>query len=345
MKIHKLWWKLIYLHCLLILIATGCAGDGTQRGTFVWIDVPVNDLTIPLGETINFEGHATSPEGVSRVEIWINSELTMTVEELPTRGDLVSFKQTWTPPEGGDYIIMAVAFGESGNSSTPDSVIVHVGATSSVPAASEPTLVEITATPTEETLPEASVQFRADPPEIKAGACSVLRWQVENAQKVVLGSTEVGAQGSYEVCLCENTRYRLTVTYLDSTEEVFPVLIQVSGTCATPTPDIDGTPPPAPQPLKPVNGTVFGCIADTILRWEAVSDDSGIAEYRVEAQRRSGGGSWNVSPGSPWFGIHGTELLFSVECAWEYRWRVRAVDGAGNIGPWSNWWSFDVPLQ
>ncbi len=43
-------------------------------------------------------------------------------------------------------------------------------------------------------------------------------------------------------------------------------------------------------------------------------------------------------------GIGGTEKEISVECGWEYRWRVRAIDGAGNPGNWSDWFTFNVPL-
>ena len=62
---------------IILLTATGCGMQG--------------------GQAINLEGHATDPEGVSRVEIWVNSELTWTVEELPQQGNLVSFAHTWTP--------------------------------------------------------------------------------------------------------------------------------------------------------------------------------------------------------------------------------------------------------
>jgi hypothetical protein len=107
---------------------------------------------------------------------------------------------------------------------------------------------------------------------------------------------------------------------------------------------VDETPPGAPGLLKPLNGSDLGCIPDTILRWNAVSDESGIDEYQVQVQRHPGDDNWAAAPGSPWTGIGGTELSLNVECGWTYRWRVRAVDGAGNTGPWSSWWSFNIPL-
>jgi hypothetical protein len=80
------------------------------------------------------------------------------------------------------------------------------------------------------------------------------------------------------------------------------------------------------------------------LAWSAVSDPSGIDQYQLEAQRHSGDGVWHAVSGSPWNGLSGTSRSISVECGWTYRWRVRAVDGAGNTGAWSGWSAFAVVL-
>jgi hypothetical protein len=339
-------WKVSFFLCALAWITAGCGQTAAQGGTFAWIDVPVNDLTFPLGQEIRIEGHASDPTGVSRVEIWVNQELTWTVEDLPSSGDFVRFSQTWTPPEEGDYFILAAASGNGGESSTPASVIVHVGRLPAVALVTEESIeAPDPATPTPEpALPETVVQFWADPPQIEADSCTLLRWQVENAEKVVLGSSEVSKQGSYEVCLCESTSYSLTVTGLDGIAEEFKVSIPVSGICAPPTVEIDESPPPAPVLLKPLDGSDLDPVADTILRWNAVSDESGIAQYQVQVQRHSGDYNWTAAPGNPWTGLGETQLLLNVEYGYTYRWRVRAVDGAGNTGPWSGWFTFVVPL-
>lgn len=329
---------------LVLLMATGCAQQTAPEGAQVWIDVPVHGLTFPIAEPINIEGHASDPEGVTRVEIWVNSELIQTVKELPQLGNLVRFDHTWTPTEGGTYHILAVAVGASGESSTPDSVTVQVEEQQSSEEVTATATEEAVSDITEEAPLETTVQYWADPAEIDAGACSTLRWKVENAQEVVLGNTPVDAEGSYEVCLCESTSYRLTVTDLEGVMTEYPVLIEVEGVCATDTPEIDETPPPAPVLLKPLDGTDIGTVPDTMLRWEAVSDESGIAEYQVQIQSHTGDYNWSTAPGSPFTGISGTELLFSVEYGHTYRWRVRAIDGAGNPGSWSGWFTFIVPL-
>ncbi len=339
-------WRVSFLLCALASITAGCGQSAAQGGTFAWLDVPLNDLTIPLGQEIRIEGHASDPTGVSRVEIWVNQELTWTLDDLSTSGDFVRFSQSWIPQEEGDYFILAAASGNGGESSTPASVIVHVGRLPVVALVTEESIEEPDPpTPTPVTdLPETIVQFWADPLQIEADACTLLRWHVENAEKVVLGSTEVSEQGSYEVCLCESTSYRLTVTGLDGNAEEFKVSIPVSGTCAPPTMEIDETPPAAPALLKPLDGSDLGPVADAILRWNAVSDESGIAQYQVQVQRHSGDNDWTAAPGNPWTGLADTQLLLTVEYGYTYRWRVRAVDGAGNAGPWSGWFTFKVPL-
>ena len=94
----------------------------------------------------------------------------------------------------------------------------------------------------------------------------------------------------------------------------------------------------------PANGLTLGCQPSQNLAWLPVSDDSGIAEYRVQVQRHGGDNNWQDVPGSVFAGIGGKQTSVEVECGWYYRWRVRAVDGAGNVGSWSGWSEFAITL-
>ena len=40
--------------------------------------------------------------------------------------------------------------------------------------------------------------------------------------------------------------------------------------------------------------------------------------------------------------LSGTGLAASLSCGWDYRWRVQAEDGSGNVGAWSAWSVFRV---
>jgi hypothetical protein len=44
-------------------------------------------------------------------------------------------------------------------------------------------------------------------------------------------------------------------------------------------------------------------------------------------------------------GIKDKKTTIPVECGWYYRWKVRAIDGKGNIGPWSGWSRFSITLN
>lgn len=109
----------------------------------------------------------------------------------------------------------------------------------------------------------------------------------------------------------------------------------------TPTPDVTG--PPAPVVVSPTGGAVLPTsTTQATLNWNASSDPSGISEYHVEMQYQLNPTTWPAHASSPWTGISATQLNVPVGSGGIYRWRVRAVDGAGNPGPFSGWAYFSV---
>lgn len=572
----------LFLFLISTLLMVGCERTSIPAAISAWLDVPVDGITVPEGETLKIAGHASSVGGVSKIEIWINGLLEYEITNPPSEKNLAKYAQEWTPPGPGEYTIQVLALSADGAASEPDNAVIKVGApiaevSEAVIELPEPDLtitgvslvgddivqcdysnlggaalpegrevwidihigpseaalaqiahsnigvdrlfeagdsgyfttapispapvwpqlaycaidagdlvaesdesnndmqrtlgaadlvlqeppdltvtgislvgdnqiqcdygnlgaavlpmgrdvwVDIFMGPTEAemvqishdnlgvdrlfeagdsgylttgpispapawpqiascsidvgdlvaesnegnndmqttlgshlAIQQATTRFWVEPEQIQAGACTNLYWEVENAQSVKLGSTEVQHEGRYEACHCKDELYRLTVTDLNGVTEEHRVSIQVSGDCTTPQADSggeesssggessqpsgDSKPPAAPNQLKPLNGADMGCIGSLMLRWEAVSDDSGIAEYQVEVQRHSGDNNWQASPGSTFTGIGGLQKELSVECGWEYRWRVRAIDGAGNAGNWSGWFSFVIPL-
>jgi hypothetical protein len=200
-----------------------------------------------------------------------------------------------------------------------------------------------TPTPTNTTQPEAVVKFWADPATIDAGACTTLHWETQNIKQVVFGGLNQPLTGTYYECLCANTNYRLSVTMSDDSVEEFWVNITVNGSCETPTPE-DVTAPPAPTPVVPANGLTVTCSATQTLSWLPVTDPSGIAEYQVEVQRSTNKVIWTYLVGSPFTGLNDKKVTVPTECNYYYRWRVRAIDGAGNPGAWSGWFTFSMPI-
>ena len=337
----------LLLFTFLALFISACNGFAPEGGTFVWIDVPVDGLTVLMGEAVNIEGHAANPEGITQVEIWVDGDLILTLDALPSEGNLNRFSTSWLPPGEGEYTIQAVALAGDGTASQPDSArVIVVGEDVEEPVVEFPDL-DTTPTPTifDETGPV--VEFWADTTDITAGNCFTLFWHVENVASVIFGGVERDLDGSYKDCICETLTYPLTVNYLDGTQEKFRITINVTGSCepSKPEPEVDTKKPPAPTQTGPANGSTLGsCQSYVTLFWTGVTDKSGIAGYEVQAQRHSGDSNWKTAAGSPWTGLGNTNVTISIECGWYYRWRVRAIDGAGNVGPWSSWWTFTDPL-
>jgi hypothetical protein len=325
----NLW--IAFIFALLLLV--GCNGGGT--GTHVWIDVPINNLRLIDVQPIKIEGHAGSPGGVSQVEVWVNGDLVESISTTAISTTLSIFETTYTPTIPGEYVIQVIATGTDDTTSTPDTAVVHIGEL-------------VGALPGEEDEPPATsdpnVKYWADPPDINAGDCTTLYWETANVSRVVFGGRDQEFSDSYDDCMCVTQTYPLKVTYEDGTEETFRVTINVSGSCATAPPVQDTTPPNPPTLLKPVNGTTLTCTSNTILRWEAASDPSGISEYRVKVERHSGDNNWQAVSGSVFNGIKDLKKDLSIECGWTYRWRVRAIDKEGNVGNWSGWFTFIDPL-
>jgi hypothetical protein len=96
----------------------------------------------------------------------------------------------------------------------------------------------------------------------------------------------------------------------------------------------EGSDAVAPTVDKPEVFSVWGqtLTSTSVVRvtWPEASDPSGISTY--ELQRRKGSGSWtNVTLPAP----TATTADVSVLIGATYAFRVRARDGAGNIGPWA----------
>ena len=355
--------------CVVILCSTiflSCNVDKTVSSSQIWIDVPLDGLDLVGLEPIDIKGHASSLAGVSRVDIFINENLTYSLEGLSTQGNLAHFLVKWTPPELGEYAIKAVVYADGNTTGTSDIAHVSFGGQSEV-STETPVVEQITPTrqvatttptnlpPTTSVTPETIIQFWAEPITIQAGACTTLYWRVENGEQVVFGGLQQPFEGSYKDCLCKSSRYTLTVIDNAGEQQKSTVDITVTGTCATPTPSPtpppipsptppDASPPPPPTPVVPANDLVLSCRSTLDLAWLPVEDPSGISEYQVQVQRHAGDNNWQDVSGSIFSGILNKETNIPVECAWYYRWRVRAIDGAGNVGTWSIWSAFIITI-
>jgi len=107
-------------------------------------------------------------------------------------------------------------------------------------------------------------------------------------------------------------------------------------------PPTDTTPPPAPSLISPTNGANITDNTPT-LNWSDISDPSGVT-CDISIARDVG----FVSIALQKTGLTtSTYELTPAEAlaVGIYYWRARAVDGAGNIGSWSENWSFTVSIS
>ncbi len=135
-----------------------------------------------------------------------------------------------------------------------------------------------------------------------------------------------------ENTLMENRRYvqyrvELSTTDNTTTPQLFDILISYDI-------NIDDTAPPTPALVSPSNGAVLSDSTPTF-DWTSVSDPSGVT-YDIQVDN-------DPDFSSPEVNVAGlTDNTYtSPALAYEnYSWRVRAVDGASNIGDWSDVWQF-----
>ncbi|MCS7352265.1 MAG: thrombospondin type 3 repeat-containing protein [Anaerolineae bacterium] len=197
-------------------------------------------------------------------------------------------------------------------------------------------------TPTFTPTPAPQVSFRADRTQITAGECATLFWDAEHIAGVYLNGEGVVGHDRRIVCPSQTTTYTLRVIFRDggSQDYLITIFVLPPPNTPTPTPVIDRDPPPAPSQLSPGGQQNIPC-APAQLSWNAVSDPSGIQGYDVVLERQSLN-NWVVE--QSWKSIPATSVSFSPSCGRFYRWRVRAIDGAGNIGNWSEDAYFGVIL-
>ena len=334
---------LILITVFLLTWGTTSCASGTTSYPQAWIDYPGDGASVSVGTSVNVISHVFAREGVAEVVLSVNGEAYRRDAPTEAEADFVSMQQAWVPVEAGTYTLQVQGYDRQGQPGNPATVSVEVVGDVVMPVSPTPVITVtpvITDTPTPVITvtqpPSASViQFYSYPPEIGAGSCATIYWNVENAQRVIFGGIDQPFSGSYETCLCEDERYTLTVVNLDGTEERRTVDINVTGSCVTepPPPAADTTPPPVPSPAVPANGLELSCRSTQTLAWLPVDDPSGISGYYVKLEVEVKAGEWQSVAG---YGpIPDKQVGVNVNCGGRYRWMVRAQDGAGNFSNWS----------
>jgi hypothetical protein len=108
----------------------------------------------------------------------------------------------------------------------------------------------------------------------------------------------------------------------------------------------DTTPPPAPTLVAPNEGSTFTAPTEVTLDWNDVTDPSGIRAYHVQVSPdpnfRQDAGSIAGTFHENWHTVSFAVVDRSVSNTGTFYWRVQALDGANNMGPWSATRTFTV---
>lgn len=115
----------------------------------------------------------------------------------------------------------------------------------------------------------------------------------------------------------------------------------VPGAADTREPTADTVAPDTPRQVSPAHGTVVKSGVTLTLSWEPVDDPSGVT-YSVEVQQFDAT-SKSYRPLRTVTGIEGTTLAQTTGSNFQ-RWRVWAVDGAGNASASSDWWAYGMAI-
>lgn len=288
--------------------APPAASAGT--GARIWIDHPVDGATYALGVTIPVRWHASHPGGIAAVRVLANDESLFSAEDLGA-DRIVSRRHEWTPSQPGEYVLRAEA---SGKDDATASLRVTV-AGDRAPAATPTASAASPAAPTASARP-----LRSSTP-------------VPPATPPPGPATPSPAATPTRAVPPSATATTPPTTAPTSTATKPPPT-------ATATPDTEG--PPAPEQVAP-KGTEFDCGASVVLTWLRPDDPSGIQSYGVQVEHKVTATTW-AAVGT--YVVLGTSknLTEVVDCGVIYRWRVRALDNALNIGPYSGWEEFGVAL-
>lgn len=102
------------LFARILLLCASCSILPRSAGTCNWIDPPVGDSEIPLGQTAKLDGHATSSQGLSHAEFWISGDPVRLGSSTSASNTLSHFQYLWQPEAPGTYVVQMLSYCQDG---------------------------------------------------------------------------------------------------------------------------------------------------------------------------------------------------------------------------------------
>jgi hypothetical protein len=333
---------LFFALALAVLALAACSQQADLLPR-VWIDYPRENLRVAPDQPLLVTSHAYAASGIGEVVLSMDGVAYQRTQPAVAGDDFSEFQQEWLPPGEGTYVLQVVVYDSEGTRSNPATVTVIVG---------EQLAAEQPPEPPEEPQEEAPQEELEEQP-----TCPPLATVQSNANcrsgpgeiYPVLGSLPAGAQA--EVVGQSQDGYWWVIDAAGGIGRcwIWEELVSLSNQecqiarVESPPPPQDLTAPPTPEPVVPANGLSISCRADQNLAWLPVQDESGIAGYDLKLEKELSPGNWSAV--NQWSNIQGKQQTVPVNCGLRFRWAVRAVDGAGNLSPWSGYSSFSVELD
>ena len=296
-----------------IFLLTSCLRTGSVVPV-VWIDSPLDGSVVEARDTISVVAHASSEEGVSEIQLFVDGVQIRTRDYSGSEGTFVELREEWSA-DPGEYALQVRAVSMNGTISAPAVAYVKVIGRESLTQLEETgipeesvtkdttlSLEEPTPTPTGTSYPSVGIDFRVDKSSILQGSCTTLRWEVENAISVALDGTGVGFEGNKQVCPGTTTSYYLHVEAAsESADRSVQVEVQVPAPTPTktvePTPTEDSQPPEisgiteSDDPIRPPS-----CSPGSVTISAVITDPSGVPKhdlyYRVVSGSSEGAWVW-----------------------------------------------------
>ena len=339
---------------VLMLALTSCNFNAlsNQAGSATGIVLyePADGAHYQIGDLVKARSLLRAADGVQRIELLVNGSVYRTEHPNPqlSAGTLL---QPWQATEAGSYTLQTRMTTNSGVVLESAVITVHVGAIENTPATPPstgiPTLTE-TLTPT--LTPSITPTPTLGPPMATANTSANCRYGPGDVYDVI--SYLLNEQSS--LIVGRNAQLNWWVIQRvdgNGTCWVWDGVVTVSGDTSNvpiwpdpPTPTPSPTLTPIPQPLtapSPTSPTGTLKCADVTggatLTWSAISHSNGIDHYEWELS-----GPTSETGSAPNTQTQANTLGLYCSGA-NYQWRVRAVDGKGNVGPWSGYAVFNIP--
>lgn len=329
-----------FLWNLLLLTLAGCnlpALPAAQAASLTLTE-PLDGAHYTLGELLPVRSQITFAQGAATVDLLANGQVIRSDHPNPALRS-GSILQPWQPPQAGTYTLQTRALSASGVELQSAQVTIQVG--DAVTPAAPTTDSEPSATPLPENSPMPSLT-----PSPTLGPPLATSRQDANCRfgpGQVYDITGALLAGQSAPIVGRNAATSWWVIQLPNavTCWVWAEVVTVSGDTSqvpeiapppTPTPLPSPTPMvAAPLPLAP--GGTLTCRSSVVLEWSPVTHPNGIDHYEWLVNGPAGSQTGQTTD---------LRVEIIVACKSDYTWQVRAVDGQGNAGPYSELKAFNI---